>query len=176
MRIKEILSGRLSRQDSMGLVGYIGDQQDRFDELFALFCNGEQRVVQNASWVVNHCVQHNPSLIEGKFKELEKHLANPKHDAVKRNVIRLLQFVKIPTNWQGIFYDHCFRLAYSAKEPIAVRSFSLLIIFQIAKDQPYLLEELEELLQDCEASDSPGILSRVRNLRKEIRKIRKQRT
>ena len=171
MNFENELAERLDRSQMMTLVDYVGDNSDRFEPLFEIFCFGPTRLAQRASWVVSNCVEKWPSLIEGKFEVLLKQIEEPTHAAIKRNAVRLLQFIDIPNEWQGQIYQKCFDLAHSPKEAIAVRSFSLQVLFQIARDQPFLLEELEELLHDCARSDSAGIISRVKNLRMKIAKI-----
>ncbi|NND08412.1 MAG: hypothetical protein HKN87_18690 [Saprospiraceae bacterium] len=172
MDFNHLLSQHLNRSDMLGIVNYIGNDQHRFDVLFELFCYGPPRIAQRASWLVSNCVERHPLLIANQYDGLLDMLENPTHAAIKRNAVRLLTFIEIPTRWQGPIYEKCFQLAHSPEEAIALRSFSLKVLFNIAKDHPDLLVELDELLHDCAQSDSPGILSRIRNLRKAIEKIR----
>lgn len=173
MNLKEALLQEHSKEQTMRIVNYINSRQDLFDQLFSLFMDEEYRIVQRASWAVNFCVEHHPNFIHGHYEELIHALKYPKHDAVKRNVLRLIQFVNIPEDYHGQFYDLAFSFASSTKEPVAIRVFSLSLLYDISKNEPVLLSELEELLTDCARSDSAGMQARVRKIRKLISKQRK---
>ena len=64
------------------------------------------------------------------------------HDAVKRNVVRLLQYIEIPKRLVGRVYAHCVDLIDDAYQPVAVRAFALTVAARIAKSEPDLLNEL----------------------------------
>ena len=63
-------------------------------------------------------------------------------DAVKRNIVRLLQYVEIPRRLAGKVYAHCVDLIDDAHEPVAVRAFALTVAARIAKSEPGLMNEL----------------------------------
>ncbi|MGD1046859.1 MAG: hypothetical protein ABR936_16245 [Bacteroidota bacterium] len=65
------------------------------------------------------------------------------HDAVKRNVVRILQFADILHGLQGAVANLCFELISSIDEPIAVRTFSITVFAKIAQEEPGLEKELE---------------------------------
>ena len=140
-----VLNQRLDRSEMLGIVSHIGDNQDQFDSLFKLFCYGPNRIAQRASWVVCNCVEYHPSLIADQYDRLLELLENPTHAAIKRKGCSWLTVIEIPTQWQGPIYEKCFQLAHLPEEAIAVRSFSLKVLFNIAKDHPDLLGELDEL-------------------------------
>jgi hypothetical protein len=64
------------------------------------------------------------------------------HTAVKRNVVRLLQYIEIPKRLIGRVYSHCVDLIDDAYQPAAVRAFALTVAARIAKSEPDLMNEL----------------------------------
>jgi hypothetical protein len=57
MNLKETLLKEHSKANCMRIVKWVGDDQEKFYELFDLFLNAEYRVVQRAAWPVSYCVE-----------------------------------------------------------------------------------------------------------------------
>ncbi len=84
------------------IVLWIDSSQERFDELFQLFLTGEYRVTQRAAWPLSYCVEAHPAFIKKNFTKLISNLQKSNlHDSVKRNTVRLLQYVDIPKKLQA---------------------------------------------------------------------------
>ena len=74
-----------------------------------LFFKGEYRITQRAAWPMSYCVREHPGLINPYYKKIVQLLKRQDvHPAVTRNIVRLLQDVKIPAKWQGDIMDLCF--------------------------------------------------------------------
>ena len=164
MDIRAALLSEHSKFQITKITKYIGKDSKRFEELFTLFLYGENRIVQRASWAINYCVENHPGLIQSYYPNICKILKGNPSDTVKRNIVRMLQYVEIPEEWQGHFYDICFTYVSTIKEPVAVRAFSMQVLYNIAKNIPELKSELIELLSDTSDSDKPGIRSRSKNI------------
>lgn len=117
MDIRQELLKEHSKACTDKIVGYVGVNQSRFNTLIAIFLNGSYQVTQRVAGPLACCVINHPFFIEGHYGVLLKMLDKPDiHDAVKRNIMRFLQFVEIPQKYQGIVVEHCFRLM-EPKEP-----------------------------------------------------------
>ena len=103
------------------------------------------------------------------MKAIIRHLKTPGlHDAVKRNTVRILQFITIPRSLQGQAAAICFDLFQNTEEPVAVRVFSMSVLARIAHDQPELKSELKILIEDHLPYASAGFLSRARKVLKQL--------
>ncbi len=151
---------------------WVGDSIDRFNELFSLFLHDEYRVVQRAAWAVSYCVKANPDFIKDNFGKLLKKLAQPKiHDAVKRNSIRLLQYVLIPKKYHGAVMDICFRYVENPAEAVAIKVFSLTVLSNLAEQYPEIIPEIKLLIEDQLPSQTAGFKSRANALLKHFVKM-----
>jgi hypothetical protein len=57
------------------------------------------RTTQCVAWPMSYCIIAHPEFIVNKFDELIKNLQKRHlHDSIKRNTVRLLQAIEIPTN------------------------------------------------------------------------------
>ena len=171
MTIKEELLRDFSKPQMIFLANKIGANQESFDELIDLFLHEEVKVTQRAAWLLSHCVDRHPWLMDKHIKAVILNLNNDVNDAVKRNTLRVLQFKEIPEELMGILAGHCFNYLNSGKEPIAIKAHSMTILFNIVKVFPELKEELQISIEDQIPFGSAGIKGRGTKILKALRKI-----
>lgn len=111
------------------------------------------------------CAEKRPELLMPHLARLVNQLPKKEiHPAVKRNVVRLLQFVEIPKRMRGKVFSHCVDLIDDPKEPIAVRCFSITVARKIAENQPALLAELKLVVGKHAEHASAGLKVRMRHV------------
>ncbi len=149
------------------IVQWVGNSQKRFDALFNLFLKDIYRVNQRAAWPVSYCVIAHPEFIKENFGKLIKNLAKPDlHNSIKRNSIRLLQYVDIPEKFQGEIMEICFSYVASPSEPVAVKAFSLTVLGNLAKKYPEIIPEIKVLIDEQIPLQSAGFKSSAQKLLK----------
>jgi radical SAM superfamily enzyme YgiQ (UPF0313 family) len=169
LNIKDTLLIGHSKAQCTKIVKYIGNNQNRFDELFTLFISNEYRVVQRAAWPISYCVIAQPNLITKHWKTIIQNLNKPNtHDAVKRNTLRFLQDVEIPEKYHGQLMDYCFTYVNTPTEPIAVKCFGLSVLHNLAKIYPDINSELKTTIENILPYASAGVKSRAMKILKEI--------
>lgn len=143
MDIRQALMAEHSKRQTMAIVEFIGDDPKRFAELMKLFFAGEYRLTQRAAWTMNYCAERHPKMILPYLPKLLDCLEREDlHDAVRRNVMRLLQHIEIPKRLTGRVYAHCVDFIDDAFQPVAVRAFAMTVAARIAKSEPDLMNEL----------------------------------
>jgi hypothetical protein len=163
---KEILAVR-SKEQVAKLVKWVGKDKMRFQKLMELFLHGEDPLAKKSAWIVGHCAESNPELVSPWLKPMINKMQEPEvHDAVKRNVVRILQFVDIPRRLQGIVANLCFELISSIDEPIAVRTFSMTVLAKIAQEEPDLKKELEIAVRQMLPYATPAFRVRAKKVLK----------
>ncbi len=154
-----------SKAQCTKIVKWVGNSQQRFDEIFDLFLNDEYRVVQRAAWPVSYCVIAHPVLITKNWKKLINNLRKPNlHDAVKRNSIRLMQDIDIPEKYHGEVMGICFKYLESPTEPLAVKVFSMTVLGNLAKKYPGIIPELKLIIEDQLPHQTAGFKSRAKKV------------
>lgn len=152
------------------VVRYVASDPKRFNSLISILLQNDAKLTPRAAWAISICVTNHPELVTPHFAALLKMLDKPNiHDAVKRNVMRLLQFVQIPKRFQGRVVDVAFRLL-APTEPIAVRAFSMTVLANIIKEEPALKNELQVILEDQLPFGSAGFQSRAKKVLKQLKK------
>ncbi len=143
MNIREALSAEHSIRQTNQIVEHIGTDPTRFRELIDIFLDSDYRLAQRAAWPLGICSQFHPELVGPHLSKLVDQLERDDvHDAVKRNVTRILQYVDIPNELSGRILDICFKLVDDALEPVAVRVFAMTVAERIGHDSPELINEL----------------------------------
>lgn len=169
MNIRAALLKEHSKNQCNLIVKWVGNDQDKFDELFGLFLKDEYRVIQRAGWPVSYCVEKHPNLIQKHFSKLLKNL-NKKgnHDAVKRNTIRLLQYVTIPEKFHGQVMDICFKYISSPTEAVAIKAFSITVLQNLARQYPEILNEIKLVIEERWDYETVAFKTRAKKLLKEL--------
>jgi hypothetical protein len=95
--IRKLLDRAHSKFITDKIVAHIGADQKRFNSLITIFLAGPYRITQRAAWPLSYCVKNHPFLIDRHYPSILKMAVKPDaHVAVKRNIVRLLQFVEVP--------------------------------------------------------------------------------
>jgi hypothetical protein len=166
--LNEILKEH-SKPQTQKIIDWIGDSQERFDELLNLILHDEKAIAQRASWAMSYCVIAYPQLIKNHFAKLIKNLKREDiHDAVKRNTVRLLAEVDIPRKHHGEIMNICFEYISSPKEPAAVKAFSLTVLENLSKIYPDIKKELELIIIERWPFETGAFHSRGRKILKNL--------
>ncbi|MEJ7624705.1 MAG: hypothetical protein WKF34_11995 [Pyrinomonadaceae bacterium] len=148
MDIRAALLTEHSLQRTASVVNYIGGDPGKFKELMRLFLGDNYRLTQRAAWALSYCAENTPELVSPYVGTLIKQLENRSaHNAVRRNVARLLQFVDIPERLRGRAFEACYRLVDDPAQPVAVRAFALTVAARVAEHSPELLDELRLIVE-----------------------------
>ena len=165
MNIRDALLEEHSKERTAKIVNYIGSEPERFAELMRNFLCPVYRVSQRAAWAVSNCIEHHPELVRPYYNILIKQLEREGvHVAVRRNVVRLLQFVEIPDRYAGRVFDICYRFLDDPAETVAVRVFSMTVAAKLAKDSPELLGELRLVATKYPQVATAAFRSRARRM------------
>jgi hypothetical protein len=170
MNLVEVLLTENSKAVYTRIVRYVGKSPARYKALVNIFLGGPYRVTQRAARPLSYCTELHPSLVKPYLRRIVKTLSVPgQTDSIKRNVLRLLQFVEIPKSLQGVVADVGFRLLSDTRESVAIRVFAMSVLGEIAVHQPDLAKELEIIIQDQMPYGSAGFVSRANKVLKKLR-------
>jgi hypothetical protein len=169
MNLRETILAEHSKAQSDKIIQWIGNDQQRFDELFDLFTHAEYRIIQRAAWPLSFAAIAHPTLIQKHFGPLLKNLKKPNlHDAVKRNSIRLLQEIPIPERFHGDVMNICFEYITDPQEKPAIKAFSLTVLQNLSRQYPDIRNELKLVIESQWDNESSAFKTRARKILKEI--------
>lgn len=168
MNLRNEILKEHSKNQTLKIVKFIGNDEAKFKALMHLFFNDEYRVVQRTAWVVNMCAEAHPGLIKPYLNKMLDYLHMPVHDAVKRNTVRIFQFVDIPTKLIGKAASICFELLQSKDESVAVKVFSMTVLGRIVQHEPELKNELRLIIEDQFPYSTAGFSARAKKVLKKL--------
>ena len=171
MDIKAALLQEHSKKQCLKIVTYVGNDKKLFGELITLMLTGEYRVAQRAAYSVSYCVQNHPALIKPWFGKMIKKMGDKQaHDAIRRNALRILEDFDIPEKYCGMLFELSNHYLHDINQPIAVRAFSISVMFNIAKKYPDLKIEVQHNAESLLHCGIPALESRSRIILKQLHK------
>jgi len=154
-----------SRKQVEKIVKYVGGDAARFALIVSVFLRGPYRLTQRAAQPLGYCVERYPELIAPHLKKILDLLDQPDAPvAVKRNMLRMLQFTELPKKFQGRIIQRCFDLLMDKREPVAVHVFAMSVLNRLVQDIPEMKQELRLIIEDRLPYASPAFISRARKV------------
>jgi len=170
--LREEILKEHSKVQCTRIVKWVGNDQQRFNELFKLFLHDEYRVVQRSAWPLGYAVIAHPRFISKHWSALIKNLKQPNlHDAVKRNSIRLLEDIAIPKKYHGEIMNVCFKFLEDPAEALGIKVFSMSVLGKLARGYPDIIPELRLLIEEQLPNQTAGFKSRAKKVLKNIPQI-----
>lgn len=172
MNIRHEVSSGLSKSNAIKVANYIGCDAKLFKQLVAIILENDIKIAPQAAWTLSCCVKQCPDIIYTQLEKLIDNLDKKNlHDAVKRNTVLVMQYIAIPEALQGKVANTCFRYLSSNKEAIAVRAFSMTVLYNICIQQPELKNELKLIVKEQMRNGEPAIVSRGKKVLNALGKI-----
>ncbi|MEO8412977.1 MAG: hypothetical protein ABI472_04930 [Ginsengibacter sp.] len=163
MNLEEEILKEHSKKQCDKIVTWVGGDRKKFNQLFNIFLNGEYRVTQRAAWPLSYCAIVHPQFMEGNYEKLLNNLKKTGlHDSIKRNTVRLLQAIDIPTKYEGAVMEICFKYLESPGEAVAIKAFSLTVLGKLARKYPEIIPEIKLLVEEQLPHQSAAFKSRAR--------------
>ena len=143
-----------------------------FNKLIEYSFSADKKLAFKASWTLTKVCDEVPSMIYPYLKMIISELDKIDNDSVRRSFLRIIAFTdieKIESAQHGLLADHCFRALNSGFTPIAIKAYSMEIIYNLAVIYPELANELSaslNMLQD----EAAGIKARGHIILKKLAK------
>lgn len=167
MELREKLTGRMAINDIRIIAS--DDTISARESLYALMCDGDERVGYNALWVMTHFTPSANEWLAEKRDELINRLFACSHTGKKRLILTLLE--RLPARPEEIRTDYLdFCLAnINSSEPYGIRALCMKQAYAQCRFYPELMQEFLAILEmsDQEAL-SPGLRCAKRNILQHI--------
>ncbi|MCW3465449.1 hypothetical protein [Chitinophaga nivalis] len=166
MELRTAILTEHSRAQSLQIAAWIGNNPQRVDALIQLLLHDEYRVVQRAAWIASFVAEKYPALILPHLPAMVARMeAEDIPVAVKRNVLRILQFLPVPAALHGAVMNTCFIFLEDPAEAVAVKVFSMTVLANLATTYPEIKNEIRLLITDqLEHNPSAGFRSRAKKV------------
>lgn len=168
MDLEHLLQSEHSREQSGRIMEMAIENPTLIGELIKFMNTQDTVIAQRAGWPIGLLGTSHYHLFTPYIPQLIKCLEKPIHPAVSRNAYRVLQFVNVPQQSEGILFDLCARDLSNPKNPVAIMVFCMTVAFNICKKHPDLKPELKLLIEAGLEHGTAGYRSRSHKLLKQL--------
>lgn len=142
-----------------------------FSRLLEYSFSDDSRLAFHASWTLTKVCDRYPEIIWPHLNEIAEKLPKLDNESALRSMLRIISLSdieRISDKNQGILTDQCFTLLRSGFSAIAVKAYSMEILYKLVMKYPELRNELAASINMLQAEGSAGILSRGRQILKKL--------
>lgn len=132
--------------------------------LWEMILRNQHPLSWRAMWFLEHLGAENKEIVRPYLNKIVESFPNFVFDGQKRSGLKILQMFPPKEYNYGPVLNFCYDMLLSNNEAIAVRSFAMQMVFDIAQIEPELKPELKQTLLLILPDSQKGIQSRVRKL------------
>ena len=143
---------------------------EQFRGLMDCFYSENSRLSHRATLIILKVGERKPNWLQKQVPRMVDTLDEALPNWYKRNLLRILQFQRIPESHWGHAADQCFKYLECGETPVAVKVFSMTVIYRLTKDLPELANELRLIIEDQYPLGSPGFRARGRRILSQLSK------
>lgn len=169
MDIKTQLLSELSRTNIDYTIHTLGNDPGYFRELMNFIVSEPDPLPMRASWVAEGITLAHPEMINPYTGMLIRNLRRYSHPGTRRNLLKIFSRMEIPEKYHGILLDVCFDWIAAEDRTLSEKVYAMQIIANHLHLYPELANEFFEILEDQIPKNSPGFVSRVRTIKKELK-------
>jgi 8-oxo-dGTP diphosphatase len=142
-----------------------------FKSLLDYSFSDDAKLAFHASWTLTKVCDRYPEMIYPHLDSITERLGKLDNESALRCLLRIISMSDIgrisPKN-QGLLADYCFSLLRSGFSAIAVKAFSMEILYKLVLIYPELRNELSATISILQPEGSAGIISRGRQILKKL--------
>lgn len=154
-----------SKAQAMRIATDAADSEMVLRELVDCFISNDTRLTQRAAWSLSWVAQKNPEAIQPYIDIIVSQISRPEaNDAVIRNSLRILEDIEIPEQFHGEVLNACFDFIQKKHTAVAIKAFSLHVIFNLSKLYPEIRNELKLVIQENIEFETAAFRSRGKKL------------
>ena len=165
------LSQRLRLNDVKDFASWCAISEENRDMLWELTQSDSRQVSVNSLWIFTHLQESSKEWLLLKQRELTDRLLSEEDTTKKRLFLQLLREQNFDSEADYIvdLLDFCFSKINSECEPYAIRCFCIYTAYNICRNYPELIAELEQHLELLSLQSlSPGLKSALRQIKFKI--------
>ncbi len=116
-----------------------------------------------ASWTLSKIFDKNPEIIAPFIPGMIEKLNSLNNDSVQRSFLKIISIIDITQmslKHHGILVDYCFKALNSGVSAVAIKAYSMEILYKLALLYPELANELSASINILSGEASAGIIAR----------------
>lgn len=170
--IIEFIENNYSKTDALSLADYLTENPQRIEEVIDFIILEEEPLSRRLAWYFSTFFDKSPQLVQPYIDKLIASLDSIKMPAIQRSFLRTISRLHIPVQYHAYLLQYSSEVILNSNSEIAVKAMAMDIFFYIAKLQPELFYELEQMIDFIYPEGSRGIQNKCRKMIRYIEKVR----
>jgi len=169
--VRDMIYKISSTKEAEWLATSATESPEIFKKLLELSYSDDKKLAFHASWTLNKACDRNPELILPYLPSIAESLAGIDNESALRSFLRIISMSdmdKYSLKHHGILADYCFNALRSGLTAIAIKAYSMEILYRLAVIYPELANELSASINMLQGEGSAGIISRGRMILKKL--------
>jgi 8-oxo-dGTP diphosphatase len=172
--LQEMINSMMSTQEAEWVATSALENPAVFSKLLEFSYSGEPKLAFRASWTLSKVGDRYPEMFYPYLPEMVRELPHNKNESVVRSFLRILTLTsmeKLDDKHQGLLADFCFGALSSGESAIAIKAYSMEILYNLSLIYPQLANELAASIRILMEDGSAGIVARGNMILKKITEI-----
>jgi 8-oxo-dGTP diphosphatase len=145
-----------------------------FNKLIEYSFSADKKLAFRASWTLTKVCDKFPEMIYPSLPQIIESLNKIDNESVQRSFLRIISLGdinKLSSKQHGLLADHCFTALRSGFSAIAIKAYSMEILYKLAVLYPELANELSASVNLLQGEGSAGIVARGRMILRRLAEI-----
>jgi hypothetical protein len=134
----------------------------------------DKKLAFRASWILTKVCDKYPDIIYPYLSGIVEKLEKIDNESAQRSFLRIIsmsEINRISVRHHGLLADHCFAALRSGFSAIAIKAYSMEILYKLAVFYPELANELSATINLLQGEGSAGIIARGKMVMKKLAEI-----
>jgi 8-oxo-dGTP diphosphatase len=145
-----------------------------FNKMLEYSYSDDKKLAFHSSWILTKVCDKYPDIIYPYLPGIVERLGKIDNESAQRSFLRIIsmsEMNKISVRHHGLLADHCFAALKSGFSAIAIKAYSMEILYKLALIYPELANELSVTINLLQGEGSAGIISRGRIVMRKLADI-----
>jgi len=172
--LQAIVNNMMSMQEAEWIATSAIENPAIFIKLFQYSNSSDKKLAFRASWTLTKVCDRFPDLIYPYLNQIVESLNTIDNESTLRSFLRILSLTdldKIDNRQHGLLADFCFGTLNSGFSAIAVKAYSMEILYKLSLIYPELTNELSTSIRILMEDGSAGITARGSMIMKKLAEI-----
>ena len=169
--LQQIVNNMMSMQEAEWVAASAIDNPAVINQLFEYSLSSDKRLAFRASWVLSKVCDRFPEIIYPYLEQIVENLNKLDNESALRSFLRIISLSdleRLNARQQGLLADLCFNKLNSGFSAIAVKAFTMEILYKLSRIYPGLANELFTSITVLMEDGSPGITARGRTILRKL--------
>jgi 8-oxo-dGTP diphosphatase len=172
--LQKIVNNMMSMKEAEWVATSAIENPAIFVKLFEYSYSSDKKLAFRASWTLTKVCDKFPEIIYPYLQQIVEALGKIENESTLRSFLRILSLTDLNLltgREHGMLADLCFAKLNSGLSAIAVKAYSMEIIYQLAIIYPELANELSATINMLQGEGSAGMIARGRMVMKKLAEI-----